>query len=106
MVNLSKKFQEDSITGAPASLRLLPTVSLYSTYKLVIFPEGDGGARIRELAKTIKDDSPSGMNILVRPYIQVASFEGRELMEETLIRWIQRVCNSHNRFDLQLNNFG
>ncbi|WP_336515165.1 hypothetical protein [Pollutibacter soli] len=106
MVNLSKKLQVDPITGVPASFRLLPSIALYSAYKLVIFPEGDGGARIRDLAKSIKGNSPSGMNILARPYIEVASFEGRELMEDTLIRWIQRVCNSHNRFDLQLNNFG
>lgn len=106
MVHLSQKYQVDSLTGTSGALRLLPSVSLYSTYKLVIYPEGDGGARIRDLAKTIKGASPAGMNVLTRPYIQIASFQGRELMEDTLIRWIQRVCNSQNRFDLQLNNFG
>lgn len=106
MVHLSQKFQGDPLTGATGALRLLPSISLYSTYKLVIYPEGDGGMRIRDLAKTIKGGGPSGMSVLARPYIQVASFEGRELMEDTLIRWIQRVCNSHSRFDLQLNNYG
>jgi hypothetical protein len=35
----------------------------------------------------------------------VAGFYAGEGMEETLIRWIQRICSQHNSFDIALNNY-
>jgi 2'-5' RNA ligase len=39
------------------------------------------------------------------PYITVAGFYAGEGMEETLIRWIQRICSQHNSFEITLNNY-
>jgi len=39
------------------------------------------------------------------PYIMVTGFYAGEGMEETLIRWIQRICSQHNSFELTLNNY-
>ncbi len=75
-------------------------------YKLVVFPEGEAGKTVRELAKELMREAPAGMCIHKKPYVAVAAFEGNELMEPTLIRWIQRVCNSHYRFTVWFNNFG
>lgn len=40
-----------------------------------------------------------------KPYISIAGFVARESMEETLIRWIQRVCSNQKSFNVTLNNF-
>jgi len=40
------------------------------------------------------------------PHIMVAGFFAGEGMEETLIRWIQRICSQHNSFEIALNNYG
>jgi 2'-5' RNA ligase len=39
------------------------------------------------------------------PHITVANFLAREGMEETLIRWIQRICGTQPAFDVTLNNY-
>lgn len=39
------------------------------------------------------------------PSIVVACFYAREGMEETLIRWIQRICSLCNSFSVTLNNY-
>lgn len=40
-----------------------------------------------------------------RPHITVAAFQAGEQMEETLIRWIQRICRRHESFSIALNNY-
>lgn len=40
-----------------------------------------------------------------KPHITVAAFHVGEPMEDTLIRWIQRICNQHKSFDITLNNY-
>ena len=39
------------------------------------------------------------------PSITVAGFYAGEGMEETLIRWIQRICSQHTSFEIALNNY-
>jgi len=41
-----------------------------------------------------------------KPYIKLAEFQARESMEETIIRWMQRVCNQMESFTVTLNNYG
>jgi len=74
-------------------------------YLLVIYPEGD-------LHDKLLDEQQQffleyGMKITLRnkPHITVAAFQAGEAMEDTLIRWIQRICGRHNSFDLTLNNY-
>jgi hypothetical protein len=38
------------------------------------------------------------------PSVTLACFSAREEMEETLIRWIQRICDQQNSFSVTLNN--
>ena len=37
--------------------------------------------------------------------IVIASFQAKEILEETLVRWIQNVCNLQTSFHVSLNNF-
>jgi hypothetical protein len=39
------------------------------------------------------------------PHITMAVFQAAEGMEDTLIRWIQRICQRYQRFELTLNNY-
>jgi hypothetical protein len=41
-----------------------------------------------------------------KPYIKLAEFQARESMEDTIIRWMQRVCNQMESFTVTLNNYG
>lgn len=40
-----------------------------------------------------------------RPHITLASFQAGEEAEDTLIRWIQRICQQHRGFEIALNNY-
>jgi hypothetical protein len=40
------------------------------------------------------------------PGIVIASFSAKEMMEERLINWVQRICSMLPSFELVLNNFG
>ena len=74
-------------------------------YSLVVFPEGEGGERVKQLAGNFHHTFRGGQWPQEAPLIELASFRGREAMEETLIRWIQRVCHMQRRFWVQLNGF-
>lgn len=39
------------------------------------------------------------------PHITIANFLMKEAMEDTIIRWIQNICNLHSAFNTTLNNF-
>src|ERR1700743_3284377 len=40
-----------------------------------------------------------------KPHITIAVFRADESMEDTLIRWIQRICNRYRSFETALNNY-
>ncbi len=86
-------------------------------YLLVIYPYGELRDRLLDEQQQFsydyglqKTDSTSGRSagpVLVgnKPHITVAAFQAGEPMEDTLIRWIQRICNRHKSFDITLNNY-
>lgn len=72
-------------------------------YLLVIYPGGELEEKLLDEQQQFAD----GYAVKVRnkPHITVAAFQAGEVMEDTLIRWIQRICNHHGSFDLTLNNY-
>lgn len=74
-------------------------------YLLVIYPDGD--LRDKLIAEQQQFSADYGLQLLVRnkPHITVAVFQAGEVMEDTLIRWIQRICHGYMSFDLTLNNY-
>ena len=40
-----------------------------------------------------------------QPYIAVASFQAKDVMEETIIRYTQRICSVKASFTVELNNY-
>jgi len=74
-------------------------------YLLVIYPEGELYDKLLEEQEQFFLDYGMKITLRNKPHITVAAFQAGEAMEETLIRWIQRICGRHNSFDLTLNNY-
>jgi hypothetical protein len=74
-------------------------------YLLVAKPDASVGHRVSAEKENFFDKyQQEGIK---RPgsYITVAKYLGREMMEPTLERWVQRICNSQKSFRVVLNNF-
>ncbi len=71
-------------------------------YRLVICPEGEAAEKIRQLniSRSTNEQKPP------MPSITLVAFRGREAMEDTIIRWVQRVCRMHRRFQVSLDQPG
>jgi 2'-5' RNA ligase len=74
-------------------------------YLLVIYPNGDLQEKLQEEQQQFSTDYGLQMTVRNRPHITVAAFQAGEIMEDTLIRWVQRICNSYKCFELTLNNY-
>lgn len=74
-------------------------------YLLVASPDDNVHNRIVEVKQAFFDVYKHKLAIKTRPHITVASFLAKESMEETLIRYIHRVCSQHKSFTVTLNNY-
>jgi hypothetical protein len=74
-------------------------------YRLVIYPDAVVYEKI--MAEKQRFFMNYGLEPVVNsfPNIMVAGFYAGEGMEETLIRWIHRICSQLNSFELALNNY-
>jgi hypothetical protein len=71
-------------------------------YSLTLLPETEAGEALRRMTSALQpDDGPRQMTYPM-PDIPLATFTGREAMEETLTRWMQRICANLKRFSLAL----
>ena len=77
--------------------------SRHAEYLLVIYPGGELEEKLLGEQKQFSDDY--AVTVRNKPHITVAAFQAGEVMEETLIRWIQRICTHYQSFDLTLNNY-
>lgn len=78
--------------------------SSHREYRLVIYPDAPVYEKI--MAEKQRFFTNYGVETAKSfPYIMVAGFYAGEGMEETLIRWIQRICSQHNSFEITLNNY-
>lgn len=75
-------------------------------YLLVIYPHGDLKDKLLEEQQQFSTDYGLQVTVRNQPHVTVAAFQAGEPMEDTLIRWIHRICNRYQSFDLTLNNFG
>lgn len=74
-------------------------------YLLVIYPNGDLQEKLQAEQQQFSADYGLQMTVRNKPHLTVAAFQAGEIMEDTLIRWVQRICNSYNCFELTLNNY-
>src|SRR5258708_27949459 len=79
-------------------------------YLLVIYPYGELQDKLLDeqqefCSNYFSADYGLQMKVRNKPHITVAAFQAGEPMEDTLIRWIQRICSRYNSFDITLNNY-
>ncbi len=74
-------------------------------YLLIIKPGADVAEKIISEKNILYNEYKIEMPADIKPHINVAAFLAREEMEETLIRWIQRICSMQNSFLVTLNNY-
>ncbi len=74
-------------------------------YLLVIHPDDEVYNKVTAEKQNFYDQYQQKVSVKNKPHITVASFMAREEMEETLIRWIQRVSSQQKSFPVVLNNY-
>lgn len=79
-------------------------VGLYE-YLLVAHPDAAVNARLMIEKQNFYDQYGEKDSVANAPHITIANFIAREGMEETIIRWIQRICSSRQSFGVTLNNY-
>jgi hypothetical protein len=74
-------------------------------YLLVVHPDDKVYNKVTDEKKAFYNQYRQKISIKTKPHITVANFLAREEMEETLIRWIQRVSSQLKGFPVALNNY-
>ena len=76
-----------------------------SQYLLAVQPATEVYEKILNEKKLFCDEYNVQEIIKKNPQVIVAAFLVKEDMEETLSRWIQRICGNQQSFNLMLNNY-
>jgi 2'-5' RNA ligase len=74
-------------------------------YLLVVNPAASVYEKVMIEKQLFREEYEGGDTARTNPHIVVAVFFAKEAMEETLIRWIQRICNQQQSFTATLNNY-
>ncbi len=74
-------------------------------YLLVAQPDEKVYQQIVEEKQCFFDLYKEKIAIKTKPHITVSNFLAKETMEETIIRWMQRIIGSQNNFSVSLNNY-
>jgi hypothetical protein len=74
-------------------------------YMLVLHPGDLVNEKIIQEKLAFKLQYGDKITVKTKQYITVANFFAKEVMEETLNRWINNICNQQPGFELQLNNY-
>jgi 2'-5' RNA ligase len=74
-------------------------------YMLVAYPDKEVTEKIISEQQLLDQSYEQQIALRSKPHIPIASFLAKEVMEITLNRWIQNVCNLHHGFDVTLNNY-
>lgn len=75
-------------------------------YLLVINPGQEVNEKLAAEKQMFYDDYKEKAAINTKPHITVARFVAKEAMENTIIRWMQRICSKQQSFAVTLNNYG
>ncbi len=74
-------------------------------YLLVAHPCGDVNNKVIAEKQAFYEGFGVKTAIKTVPHITIANFLAREAMEETIIRYVQRICNQQPAFEVMLNNY-
>ncbi|MDB5249584.1 MAG: 2-5 ligase family protein [Segetibacter sp.] len=74
-------------------------------YLLVAHPDATVSNKINQEKQNFYDQYGEKLATNSKPHISIADFQATEPMEETIIRWIGRICSSKQCFKVALNNY-
>ena len=74
-------------------------------YLLVVWPDAAVYNQMKLIEQQFYIDYGVKPAPVLKPHIKVAGFQAQEVMEETLIRWIERICRQQKSFLVTLNNY-
>ncbi|MEO8415130.1 MAG: 2'-5' RNA ligase family protein [Ginsengibacter sp.] len=74
-------------------------------YMLAAKPDAAVCEKVMTERQIFYDTYKEGAAGNTKPHIAVSSFFAREEMEETIIRWVQRICGKQQGFAVTLNNY-
>ena len=80
------------------------TRELYE-YLFVISPGSEVYKKVMAEKQLFYEEYKEKIAINTLPHITVANFLANETMEETIIRWMQRICSKQQSFTVTLNNY-
>ena len=74
-------------------------------YLLVVHPDIRVYNKLMAEKEFFSNQYKQKIAIKTKPHITVANFLAKQSMEETLLRYIQRICNMQKSFEVTLNNY-
>lgn len=92
------------LSPSSSLLREMYGYDLYE-YQLVMRPAAGVYEKIMAEKQWCYDEYKDHSFIRTTPQIAIAVFFAKEAMEETLARWIQRICSRQRGFTVTLNNY-
>lgn len=75
-------------------------------YLLVANPDDAINGMVKAEKELFHQHFHQKIAIKTKPHITVANFLAVESMEETIIKWLQRICGQQYSFSVMLNNYG
>jgi 2'-5' RNA ligase len=74
-------------------------------YLVVAHPDATVNKKVMVEKETFTNEYDQKIAVKTKPHITVASFAAREAMEETIVRYTQRICSQLHSFEVSLNNY-
>lgn len=75
-------------------------------YRLTIVPDGGLRASLDQAAAYGQAQYLDRAKWVDRPMLELLRFRARPDMEDTLLRWMRRICGQSTAFALEFNNYG
>lgn len=88
----------------PPSANRWQTPQFYE-YLLVAHPDEAVNNKVWQEKQNFYNEYGQKISIKTQPHITIANFLALEAMEETIIRYVHRICSTRQSFDVSLNNF-
>lgn len=74
-------------------------------YLLVAHPDENVYNKIADEKNVFFETYKQKVAVKTKPHIAIANFLATETMEETVIRWIHRICSQYKSFPVTFNNY-
>ena len=74
-------------------------------YLLVAHPDASVNEKVLAEKESFTAEYQQKIEITTKAHITIANFMAREAMEETILRYTQRICSQQQSFEVALNNY-